>query len=114
MTCDKCGREALYEELDAENVCPRCNEEFHAMFKRLYRAALERGTLVRGPKGVGSPNFTIGNEYLVDGRPMLYLGLFLGDETEFYREITHVFETRDGSDYRVYPESDLDSVGYLL
>ena len=84
------------------------------MFKRLYDQALERGTLVRSPKGTGSPYFTIGNEYIVDGKPMRYMGVYLGDETEVYREITHVFETRDGSDDRVYPESALHMVGPLV
>lgn len=114
MTCQKCGRQADYEELDAENMCPGCNEEFWQTFDRLYSKALDRGTLLRTSKGVGSPNFTIGGEYVVDGRPMQYLGIFLGDETEIYAEITHIFQTRDGSDYRVLPESDLDSVGYFL
>lgn len=114
MICSKCGREVKRRDLDEDGVCSRCDDEFHAMFNRLYDNALKQGTLVRTPKGVGSPNFTIGNEYVVGGVPMVYRGIFLGDETEFYAEITHVFETRDGSDYRVLPESGLDSVEYLV
>lgn len=112
MMCKKCGRR--FECVgNGEDECRRCQENFHSLFRRLWDGALARGTLARVPEGTGSPNFTIGREYLVDGKPMVYRGVWGGDEIEVYREVMHVFEMPDRSSYRVIPESGLDSVGYL-
>jgi hypothetical protein len=98
---------------EGEDECRRCQEKFHSLFRRLWDEALACGTLARSAEGTGSPNFTMGREYLVDGKPMVYRGVWGGDEIEVYREVMHVFEAPDRSSYRVLPESGLDSVGYL-